>query len=231
MPIDNSTFYMRLAQRIIHILETRTHSGQLYEIDTELRPSGNSGLLVSSWEAFAKYQRDSAWTWEHQALVRARVVAGCPRLTTQFDELRREVLSRQREPAALKKDVIEMRERMVKHLLPTVHSTVDLKQPFDLKQDRGGIIDIEFMVQYAVLAWSHDHPLLLRWPDNIRLLEELAAAQLLPSADAEQLIETYKVLRCATHRLALQAQDSKVSGELFRPERAFVTSLWKSLFG
>jgi glutamate-ammonia-ligase adenylyltransferase len=224
-PIDNNTFYMRLAQRIIHILEMRTHSGPLYEIDTELRPSGNSGLLVSNWEAFDKYQRDNAWTWEHQALVRARVVAGSAPLAERFDRLRREVLSRQRDPAMLKQDVVEMRERMVKHL----SSGSDTR--FDLKQDRGGIIDIEFMVQYAVLAWSHEHPLLLRWPDNIRILEELAAARLLPSADAQQLIETYKVLRCAAHRLALQQLDSKVSGELFRPERAFVSSLWQSLFG
>ena len=235
-PIDNNTFYMRLAQRIIHILETRTHSGQLYEIDTALRPSGNSGLLVTNREAFAKYQRESAWTWEHQALVRSRVVAGSPELTGFFDELRREILSRPRDLTALKKDVVEMRERMVKHLGsgpanpldPT--QPFDPKQPFDLKQDRGGIIDIEFMVQYAVLAWSQQHPALLRWPDNIRILEELAAAKLLPPADALQLIETYKVLRCAAHRLALQQQSGKVSGALFQPERQFVTALWRMLF-
>jgi len=221
--IDNTTFYMRLAQRIIHILETRTHSGQLYEMDTQLRPSGNSGLLVSNWEAFEKYQRESAWTWEHQALVRARVVAGCTELTRQFDHLRDEVLSRQRNLVVLKKDVTEMRERMVKHL----STGTDLA--FDLKQDRGGIIDIEFIVQYAVLAWAHQYPQLLRWPDNIRILETLTAAELLPASDAQQLIEAYKMLRCAAHRLALQSQDSKVDGVLFKPERAFVTELWHRL--
>jgi len=222
-PIDNSTFYMRLAQRIIHILETRTHSGPLYEMDTQLRPSGNSGLLVSNWEAFEKYQRESAWTWEHQALVRARVVAGCPELTRRFDHLRGEVLSRQRNLVALKKEVAEMRAKMIKHLSTGTDLT------FDLKQDRGGIIDIEFIVQYAVLAWAHQFPPLLRWPDNIRILEVLAAAELLPASDAQQLIEAYKMLRCAAHRLALQQTDSKVDGGEFRPERAFVTALWHRL--
>jgi len=221
--IDNTTFYMRLAQRIIHILETRTHGGQLYEVDTQLRPSGNSGLLVSNWEAFEKYQRDSAWTWEHQALVRTRVVAGCPVLAKQFDQLRYDMLSRQRTPETLKKDVVEMREKMAQHL------SSGSDKAFDLKQDRGGIIDIEFMVQYAVLRWSHHYPQLLRWPDNIRILEELSGAGLLDTDDAQQLIETYKVLRCAAHRLALQQRNSKVDSGLFKPERAFVIALWQRL--
>jgi glutamate-ammonia-ligase adenylyltransferase len=150
-------------------------------------------------------------------------VAGCPQLSQQFDRLHDEILSRQRDPATLKKEVSEMREKMVQYLSSATTSA------FDLKQDKGGIIDIEFMVQYAVLAWSHDHPELLRWPDNIRILEELASAELLPASDAQQLIETYKVLRCAAHRLALQQSDSKVDGAMFKPERAFVTALWHRL--
>jgi glutamate-ammonia-ligase adenylyltransferase len=216
---------MRMAQRIIHILETRTHSGQLYEIDTQLRPSGSSGLLVSNWEAFEKYQRESAWTWEHQALVRTRVVAGCPTLSAQFDQLRKETLSRQRSPETLKKDVVEMREKMVQHL------SSGSDKAFDLKQDRGGIIDIEFMVQYAVLAWSHEYPQLLRWPDNIRILEELAGARLLSSTDAQLLIEAYKTLRCAAHRLALQQKNCKISADEFQEERNFVMGIWKKLLG
>lgn len=222
--IDNATFYARLGQRIIHILEARTPSGQLYEMDTQLRPSGNSGLLVSSLEAFDKYQTEQAWTWEHQALVRTRVVAGCPKLAAEFQHIRNRVLSKQRDEQALKKDVVEMRHKMVKHLASGSETH------FDLKQDRGGIIDIEFMVQYAVLAWSHAHPQLLRWPDNIRILEELGAAGLLDSADARQLIETYKVLRCAAHRLALQQQGNQVDGAQFQPERQFVRTLWQQLF-
>jgi [glutamine synthetase] adenylyltransferase / [glutamine synthetase]-adenylyl-L-tyrosine phosphorylase len=223
--IDNTTFYMRLAQRIIHILETRTHSGQLYEIDTQLRPSGSSGLLVSNWEAFEKYQRDSAWTWEHQALVRTRVVAGCPELAKQFELLRTEILSRPRELAALKTDVTGMRQKMLQHLSAGSNKT------FDLKQDKGGIIDIEFMVQYAVLAWANRYPQLLRWPDNIRILEELAGAELLSNADAQQLIETYKTLRCAAHRLALQQQSSRIEETKFQEERSFVIGIWKKLLG
>jgi len=223
--IDNATFYARLGQRIIHILEARTPSGQLYEMDTELRPSGNSGLLVTSMEAFRKYQLEQAWTWEHQALVRARVVAGCPVLAETFEQIRREVLSRQRDVAALKTSVVEMREKMIKHLSSGAANL------FDLKQDRGGIIDIEFLVQYAVLAWAHDYPQLLRWPDNIRILEELGAAGLLSPAEAQQLIEIYKVLRCAAHQHALQLTGSRVEGSQFSSERSFVTTCWQHLLG
>jgi len=223
--IDNATFYARLGQRIIHILEARTPSGQLYEMDTELRPSGNSGLLVTSIDAFRKYQLEQAWTWEHQALVRARVVSGCPLLAERFDQIRREVLSRQRDLATLKTSVVEMRQKMVKHL------SSGSGDVFDLKQDRGGIIDIEFLVQYAVLAWAHDYPQLLRWPDNIRILEELGGAGLLSATDAQQLIEIYKVLRCAAHQHALQLTGSRVEGSKFQPERDFVISCWQHLLG
>ena len=222
--IDNATYYARLGQRIIHILETRTPSGQLYEIDTQLRPSGNSGLLVASREAFAKYQQEQAWTWEHQALVRARVVAGCPLLAQQFDEIRNQVLARPRDMATLRREVVEMREKMIQHL--------SSREPdsFDLKQDHGGIVDIEFMVQFAVLAWAHRYPALLRWPDNIRILEELAAAQLLGAEEAQQLTDAYKSLRCLAHHRALQQQGSRVSQELLKEERRWVTSLWQKLF-
>jgi len=223
--IDNATFYARLGQRIIHILEARTPSGQLYEMDTELRPSGNSGLLVTSIDAFKKYQLEQAWTWEHQALVRARVVAGCPLLAESFERIRREVLSRQRDVDALKASVVAMREKMARHL------SSGATDVFDLKQDRGGIIDIEFMVQYAVLAWAHDYPQLLRWPDNIRILEELGAAGLLTPVEAQRLIEIYKVLRCAAHQHALQLTGSRVEGSQFQSERHFVTTCWQRLLG
>lgn len=223
--IDNATFYARLGQRIIHILESRTHSGQLYEMDTALRPSGNSGLLVTSIEAFGKYQREQAWIWEHQALVRARVVAGCPVLAKSFEQIRQEVLSRQRDLSTLKSSIVEMREKMIKHLSSGVTDV------FDLKQDRGGIIDIEFLVQYGVLAWAHDHPQLLRWPDNIRILEELGAACLLSSQEAQQLIDIYKMLRCAAHQHALQLTGGRVEGSQFQSERRFVTTCWQRLLG
>ena len=145
-PIDSSTFYARLGQRIIHILQTQTTSGILYETDMRLRPSGSSGLLVSSFSAFEKYQMNDAWTWEHQALVRARVVAGDPSLAKKFDAVRKNVLTSKRDQVQLLSDVKDMREKMRQHL----GSKTNDKELFDLKHDTGGIVDIEFLMQYAV---------------------------------------------------------------------------------
>lgn len=170
--IDNSLFFTRLGQRMIHILTALTPTGQLYEVDMRLRPSGASGLLVSSLTAFATYQRQEAWTWEHQALVRARVVAGDPALADKFARLRRDLLCEPRDPQRLGEEVVKMRHKMREHLLP---KGLEQRQPpvFHLKQGRGAIVDIEFMVQYAVLVWSHQHPALSEISDNIRILEIL----------------------------------------------------------
>ncbi|HEY5719920.1 MAG TPA: bifunctional [glutamate--ammonia ligase]-adenylyl-L-tyrosine phosphorylase/[glutamate--ammonia-ligase] adenylyltransferase, partial [Gammaproteobacteria bacterium] len=153
--VDNALFFARLAQRIIHILTTLTASGELYPVDTRLRPSGASGLMVSSLEAFARYQHQEAWTWERQALVRARPVAGSAAVAGRFEAIRREVLGQPRERAQLRREVREMREKMRSQL-----GTSDPAE-FDLKQDPGGIADIEFMVQYGTLAWASEHPALL----------------------------------------------------------------------
>ena len=157
--IDNALFYTRLGQRMIHILETRMAMGQLYEVDMRLRPSGESGMLVSTAQGFATYQQESAWTWEHQALVRARFVAGDPQVAARVAAVRLAILCRARDQAALAGDVQRMRYKMRKHLL----SVAKVKEgEFHLKQSEGGIVDIEFMVQYAVLAWSHRVPELAR---------------------------------------------------------------------
>jgi len=160
--IDNQTFYTRLGQKIIHILNTRTLSGQLYEVDMRLRPSGNSGLLVSSMTAFSRYQQKEAWTWEHQALVRARPIAGDVALQEVFKQLRHSVLEKPRDQEVLRQEVIAMRDKMREHLgsanSPSAKKVrqIAIKNKntaqFHLKQDAGGIVDIEFMVQYAVLA-------------------------------------------------------------------------------
>ncbi|MES9976773.1 MAG: bifunctional [glutamate--ammonia ligase]-adenylyl-L-tyrosine phosphorylase/[glutamate--ammonia-ligase] adenylyltransferase, partial [Candidatus Thiodiazotropha sp.] len=144
-PVSVDVFYARMAQRFIHIMTTRTPSGILYDVDMRLRPNGNSGMMVSSLETFETYQHNSAWTWEHQALVRARVVAGDKRINDRFEAIRRQVLGRQRDPARLQGEVVEMREKM--------RASLDKSNPdqFDLKQGTGGIVDIEFMVQYTVL--------------------------------------------------------------------------------
>lgn len=232
-PIEGNKFYTRLGQRIIHILSTQTTSGALYEVDMRLRPSGESGLLVSSLESFARYQREDAWTWEHQALVRARVLAGCKRLSHRFLNLRAEVLGHQRDEAELRAEVAGMRHKMRDNLgtSSTRGGAADLAfEPsgvFDLKQDAGGIVDIEFMVQYAVLAWSCRFPELLRYTDNIRILDGLRDAGLIAAEDVEHLQEAYKAYRAAAHRLALQKQPGKVSGDQFHDFRHCVIALWQ----
>ncbi|MGM0769367.1 MAG: bifunctional [glutamate--ammonia ligase]-adenylyl-L-tyrosine phosphorylase/[glutamate--ammonia-ligase] adenylyltransferase [Pseudomonadota bacterium] len=225
-PIDNAVFYTRLGQRIVHILSTQTPSGQLYEVDMRLRPSGNSGLLVSTLQAFEKYQRNDAWTWEHQALARARGVAGCAGTLAEFESLRHELLCQQRDREALRTEVANMREKMRTSL-----GTPEAKQSatFHIKHDKGGIIDIEFMVQYLMLAHSCDHPELTQWSDNIRQLEELGRAGVIAVEDAEKLREVYITLRSTIHRRALQNLNSQVEGDAFPDERAYIRSMWEKV--
>lgn len=220
--IDLQTFYTRLGQKIIHILNTRTNAGRLYEVDMRLRPSGNSGLLVSSLSAFAKYQKQQAWTWEHQALLRARPVAGSPALVQRFNDLRQEVLCQPRDPAQLRHDVVAMRDKMRVHL-----ATKAGADRFDLKQDRGGIVDIEFMVQYAALAGAARFPEVIRYTDNIRILESLAAVGCVNPAQTDQLIAAYKTYRATGHRLALQQQSAELPGHALASFRAQVKALWR----
>jgi len=238
-PLDAQTFYIRLGQKIIHILNTRTLSGPLYEVDMRLRPSGNSGLLATSIQAFLRYQNEEAWTWEHQALVRARPIVGDTGLMDEFVQLRREVLERPREHIALRSAVIEMREKMREHLSAEFGAgsraaqtarynasrqsaddqSHQKKTLFHLKQDVGGIVDIEFMVQYAVLVWACKHPALAEYTDNIRILECLQAAAADEDIDflalapdqTSKLINIYQSYRAVVHRLALQGQSSVIS--------------------
>ncbi|KAA1171617.1 bifunctional [glutamate--ammonia ligase]-adenylyl-L-tyrosine phosphorylase/[glutamate--ammonia-ligase] adenylyltransferase [Marinobacter salinexigens] len=225
-PIDNAVFYTRLGQRIVHILNTQTPSGQLYEVDMRLRPSGNSGLLVSTLQAFDKYQRNDAWTWEHQALSRARGVAGCPETLQSFERIRHDILCQPREREALRKEVVDMREKMRANLgTPANRQT----ETFHIKHDAGGIVDIEFMVQYLMLAWSSDHPELTQWSDNIRQMEELGRAGLIPVEDTERLREAFIALRSTIHRRALQNLNSQVEGGSFPEERTYIRAMWKKV--
>ncbi len=228
-PLDNQTYFTRLGQKMIHILNTQTVSGQLYEVDMRLRPSGNSGLLVSSLTAFEKYQRNEAWTWEHQALTRARVVAGGEVLATEFEQLRHSVLQSPRDPEVLKTDVVKMREKM-RASLGTKGSEAERASQFHLKQDTGGIVDIEFMVQFSVLAWAQAMPQLSRWSDNIRILESLLESGRLDAPEVAQLIEAYKDYRSAGHRLALQSSPGQVSATEFVAHRENVSRIWKGFF-
>jgi glutamate-ammonia-ligase adenylyltransferase len=229
--IDNSTFFARLGQKIIHLLTARTPSGMLYETDMRLRPSGNAGLLVSSLQAFDKYQRETAWTWEHQALVRARVLAGCPGLAVRFAEVRQAILGLPREPAVLVGQVEEMRHKMIDHLSKSHTDVIDpaLLVPdriFDLKQDPGGIVDIEFIAQYLVLRHAADHPEMARWTDNVRILETAESLGLMPAVDAGELRAAYLAYRTYGHHAALQAGKAVVPGDQFVQERLAVRRIW-----
>ncbi|MAB97936.1 MAG: bifunctional [glutamate--ammonia ligase]-adenylyl-L-tyrosine phosphorylase/[glutamate--ammonia-ligase] adenylyltransferase [Pseudomonadaceae bacterium] len=233
--IDSAQFFTRLGQRIIHLLTTQTNSGQLYEVDMRLRPSGASGLLVSSLGAFQRYQENEAWTWEHQALVRARVLVGCEDVAAKFETVRGAVLGRKRDLTQLRTEVSEMRAKMRDNLgtratqAGMADNAFDAAQAFDLKQDAGGIVDIEFMVQYAALAWSHEHPSLLEFTDNIRILEGLEQIGVLASEDVGLLQEAYKTYRSAAHRQALQKQPGVVSGDQFHEQRRSVMRIWQTL--
>ncbi len=222
-PTDNMVFFARLGQRMIHIMTALTPAGVLYEVDSRLRPSGDAGMLVADMNAFAVYQENDAWTWEHQALVRARVVVGSAVLTQRFDIIRAKVLGCERDPQQLQADVFEMRQKM-REVLSKANTGW-----FDLKQDPGGIADIEFMVQYLVLRWANQYPSLLKWTDNIRLLETLAAEGLLADADAQLLADAYRAYRAAVHRLALQESEVVVEHAQFADWRQGVTRIWRDL--
>ncbi|WP_436859156.1 bifunctional [glutamate--ammonia ligase]-adenylyl-L-tyrosine phosphorylase/[glutamate--ammonia-ligase] adenylyltransferase [Citrobacter tructae] len=219
--IDGRQFYLRLAQRIMHLFSTRTSSGILYEVDARLRPSGAAGMLVTSTEAFADYQKNEAWTWEHQALVRARVVYGDPQLTSQFDTVRRDIMTLPRDGKTLQTDVREMREKMRAHL-GNKH-----RDRFDIKADEGGITDIEFITQYLVLRYAHEKPKLTRWSDNVRILELLAQNDIMDEQEAMALTHAYTTLRDELHHLALQEQPGHVAQTCFEAERALVRASWQ----
>ena len=219
-PIDNTQFFARLGQRVIHILTSHTRAGRIYETDMRLRPSGSSGPLVSHIDAFAKYQRESAWTWEHQALIRARALCGDPQLRARFHRIRRDILTQPRDREQLRHDVLDMRLRLLKE------KGLNEADAFDLKQGRGGIVDIEFIVQYLVLAYSHQHPNLTDWTDNVRLLVTLIDSGQIDHATAYRLREAYLTYRAAVHRLSLQNQPPILPIDRFAAQRESVTHAW-----
>jgi len=222
-PIANEVFFARLAQRLIHVLTARTGGGILYEVDTRLRPSGRSGMLVTHPAAFHDYQKSHAWVWEHQSLIRARPMAGDEKLCRVFDDIRAEVLCQARDPETLRTEVAAMRARMREAQEPHEAALINLKH------DPGGMIDVEFMVQYAVLRWAHDHPELIRHRGNIPLLEALEKHGLLNSARAGLLREAYRRYLGVEQRLKLMERRPLVAPQELGdfPER--VSALWREM--
>ena len=226
-PINNQLFYTRLGQRLVHILGAQTTQGHCYEVDMRLRPSGNSGMLVSSLTAFEKYQHNDAWTWEHQALVRARFIAGDPDLGAEFDRVRQDVLCKKRDRQELLAEVANMRHKMRLAAVDKLKSQ-ELAD-HNIKQGRGGLIDIEFISQYLILAYAQDFPELTRWTDNVRLLESLAATVALPLR-LEVLVDAYRTLRSALHRKSLSGVSYPDGLKGFANEREQVRLAFAELF-
>jgi [glutamine synthetase] adenylyltransferase / [glutamine synthetase]-adenylyl-L-tyrosine phosphorylase len=224
-PIDNGVFFLRLGQRIVHLLTMHSAAGRLYEVDMRLRPNGKGGFLMTGLDAFERYQSNDAWTWEHQALLRARAVAGDAALCAAFEEVRRRTLSLAVRRDTLRTDVLEMRLRMRREL------SKSRSGQFDIKQDAGGIADIEFLVQYWVLAAAGSHPELLAYTDNIRQLEGLAAAGILDPATAEWLTEAYIGYRTVLHHLSLEADGERVvEAAPYVETRERVRRIWSDTF-
>ena len=218
--IDSGLFFSRLGQRMLHILTTHTAAGKLYEVDMRLRPSGDSGMLVCHIDAFRQYQHHSAWNWEHQALIRARAVAGDENLQQRFARIRREILTQFRQAEPLRRAVADMRGRLRKE-----HPCPD-PAAFDIKHGAGGIIDIEFLVQYLVLRHAHRHPEIVRWTDNVRLLQSLNESGLLDETTAFGLRRAYLIYRAMVHRLDLRQQYALVNDNRFEAARRFVAQAW-----
>jgi [glutamine synthetase] adenylyltransferase / [glutamine synthetase]-adenylyl-L-tyrosine phosphorylase len=218
--VDNQVFFLRFAQRMVHLLTVHSAAGRLYEVDMRLRPSGKAGLLITSIDAFADYQHREAWTWEHQSLLHARAVAGSPELMRQFEALRADVLARHVRRPTLRAEVRRMRNRQRRELSRAGPGE------FDLKQDPGGIGDIEFLAQYWALKWAQDYPPVAVFADTIRQLESVASADLVPQAQVDVLADIYRAYRTRLHHRALDGRGAVVDAAEFVPERAAVAAVW-----
>lgn len=225
---EAAEIYARLAMRINTWISGRTPAGILFETDLRLRPNGDSGLLVSSLDAFRKYQLESAWVWEHQALTRARYSAGDRGIGAAFEQIRAEILKKPRDLAELRREVLAMRQKMV-----DAHATKATRPDdgFDLKQDPGGLIDVEFIVQYLVLGHAREHPELIDNLGNIALLRIAARLGLIPQALAESVGDAYREYRRTQHAQRLNSLPGRVAYESVAPRIAAVRELWRLVFG
>jgi [glutamine synthetase] adenylyltransferase / [glutamine synthetase]-adenylyl-L-tyrosine phosphorylase len=220
--------YGAFVRKLITWLTLRTAAGELFDIDTALRPNGNSGLLVTSIDAFERYQKgrgsNTAWTWEHQAITRARFAAGHPGMAEAFEPVRRAVLGAVRDPAALRDEVRAMREK-VRAARPVKAGV------FDAKHSPGGMMDVEFAVQYLVLAHAAAHPALMDNAGNIALLQRAESAGLLPAGVGQAAADAYRALRRAQHVARLDERPTQFEPERLAAERDAVLALWRAVFG
>lgn len=224
--LDNASFFARLAQRIIHLLSVQTANGRLYETDMRLRPDGNAGMLVSSVQAYELYQQEKAWTWEHQALIRARMVCSSTHLKTEFDRIRNSIIIRQRDRAALATDVAEMRQKMRDSLGSASKGVKAEGAKFHLKQDAGGLVDIEFIAQYGVLLSASSDESLTEFTATRKILRQLEACELLTTEQTDALYDAYRVYREYSHQLALQELSSQIDDSIFEKKRNQVKEIW-----
>ena len=220
--------YAGFVRKLINWLTVKTGEGDLYEIDTALRPNGNSGLLVTPFEAYANYQQrrgsNTAWTWEHQAMTRARFVLGSEALRQRFDEVRAAVITAPRDPQALSREIVEMR-----HKVRSAHPVRGGK--FDVKHSAGGMVDAEFAVQFLVLSQAAGHPELVGNVGNIALLQRFEVAGLLPDGVGQRAAAAYRELRRVQHRARLNEEPTQVMPQALLDERAAIEALWHAVFG
>ena len=224
--LDNASFFARLAQRIIHLLSVQTANGRLYETDMRLRPDGNAGMLVSSVQSYELYQQEKAWTWEHQALIRARMVCSSTHLKAEFDRIRSSILIRPRDRARLAVDVVEMRQKMRDALGSTAKAEPAV---FHLKQDAGGLVDIEFIAQYGVLLCAADNAALTEYTSTRSILRQLESIGLLTKLQADTLYDVYRTYREYSHQLALQELSAQIDGLAFGKQRSKVKEIWQDV--
>jgi len=220
--------YGAFVRKLIPWLTLRTSAGELFDIDTALRPNGNSGLLVTSLASFEQYQvgrgSNTAWTWEHQAITRARWCAGAPALEARFERVRRAVLAAPRDAQALREEIRAMREK--------VRAARPVKEGrFDVKHSPGGMMDAEFAVQMLVLLQSAAHPALQDNAGNIALLQRAEVAGLLPAGVGRNAADAYRELRRAQHRARLDEQPTQIAPDAMAAQRDAVLALWHAVFG
>lgn len=218
--IDSRQFYIKLVQRIVHMFTTRTPSGVLYDIDTRLRPAGNAGLLAVHIDTYADYLEKEAWTWEHQALVRSRLVYGDDKIAQRFNQIRNDILAKPRDLALLRTEVADMRQKLRQH-----HG----EQSTEVKHASGGIVDLEFISQYLVLGYGHQHADLYFYSDNIRILDAAADAALLSHQQTQDLQQAYQLLRGVSHRQTLDPATE--TAQQLEQAMQQVRQVWEQLFG